>query len=811
MKTKALLLFTLLISAAITPALSQIKTDYQLTGSITDSTSKKALDYVTVSLKTEKNVPVKVALTNQDGSFAFNSLKPQKYLLSIIAVGYSAKTIAVDLSDSSQNKHNLGAINLVKGANKLKEVTITGDKPIMTQEIDRIAYNLQADPESKGSNVLEMMRKVPLLSVDAEDNIQLKGDGNYKILINGKPSSMMERNPKDVLRSMPASSIEKIEVITTPPAKYDADGLTGIINIITNKKVDNGYNGSVNLNERFPVGGPGIGGSFTIKQGKFGTSGYGGGSLYNSPSTTNTNNRFATTSSSTLLQNSLRESDSRSGYFGGELSYEIDSLNLISGQFNINGNHTEGNSNQHSVLKEDDVVKQNYRLLNGNTGTGRGVDAALNYQLGFKSNKNRLLTLSYRFFSFSNDQFSNLNVDESASYIQPDYKQKNKGQSSEQTFQIDYTHPAKKLTIEAGVKGILRDNQSDFRYDTLNTNGSFVTDEELSNKFKNEQRVLGVYNSYQYNLKDWGFKGGLRLEQTLIEADFISSESQLEKSFLNLIPSVSINRKLKNMTSLTLGFSRKIKRPGIYQLNPFVDKSNPNFHSSGNPNLRPASASGIELKFSKFKKGSFNAGLSYEFYNKLIMPISTLDLATNITRSSFGNTGKARVIGANLNVNYPLTKKWNLTINGQAGFGKVSAIVNDQHVENQGLMYYISGSTGYRFEKGWRINANMNMNGPNLSLQGTSNRFIGSSFSINKDIVKDKLSFSAAANNPFAKYRYYISETNGNNFTQESNNQSYLRSFSTSLNYKFGKLKTGLKKNKKGIINDDTGGGMGGG
>ena len=311
-------------------------------------------------------------------------------------------------------------------------------------------------------------------------------------------------------------------------------------------------------------------------------------------------------------------------------------------------------------------------------------------------------------------------------------------------------------------------------------------------------------------MKNWGFKGGLRLEQTLIDADFISTSSQLQKSYLNLVPSVSINRKLKNMSSLTLGYCRKIRRPGIYQLNPFVDRSNPNFESSGNPNLRAATASGIELKYSNFKKGSFNIGLSYEFYNKLVMPISILDAATNITRSSFDNTGKAQVIGGNANVNYPLTKKWNLSLNAHAGYGHVTALVNNVIVENQGLMYYVSGSSGYSLNKGWRINANMNMQGPNLSLQGTSNSFIGSSFSVNKDLIKEKLSFSASANNPFAKYRYYISETNGNDFTQESNNQSYLRTYSASLNYRFGKLKSSVKKSKKAIINDDTGGGMGG-
>ncbi|MBC8052261.1 MAG: TonB-dependent receptor [Sphingobacteriaceae bacterium] len=813
MKTTAFLLFTSLLVWIIKPAMAQTKIDYQIKGSVTDSTSQKPLDYITVNLKTEKNIPVKATLSKTDGSFVFERLKPMKYSLGIIGVGFKAKYITINLTDSLKSVHNLGVITLSKVSNKLKEVAITVDKPIMTQEIDRISYNLQADPESKGSNVLEMMRKVPLLSLDAEDNIQLKGDKNYKILINGKPSSMVERNPKDILRSMPASSIEKIEVITTPPAKYDADGLTGIINIITHKKVDNGYNGSFNINERFPVGGPGLGGSFTVKQGKFGTSGFGGASLYNSPATTNITSRHSVSSFTAAPQNSLiqsgtKKSDNRSGYFGGEISYEIDSLNLISAQFNTNGNQNDAFSNQLSV--STGKTEHNYRLANDNTGKGRGLDAAVNYQMGFKSNKNRLLTFSYRFMEYSNDQFNSLEVTNTDAYFRPDYRQNNESSSAEQTFQVDYTHPVKKLTVEAGIKGILRNNNSDFRYDSLNTNGLFTTDANRSNKFKNTQSVYGVYNSYQYNLKNWGFKAGLRLEQTVIDADFISTSSQLQKTYLNLVPSASINMKLKNMSNLTLGYSRKIKRPVIYHLNPFVDRSNPNFETSGNPNLRPASASGVELKYSKFKKGSFNVGLGYERYVKMIMPMSTFDSVTNITRSTPGNTGTARVFSTSVNINYPLTKKWNVTVNGQVAHGRVSAIVNNKPATNQGVMYYVSASTGYRLEKGWRLNSNVMFNGPNLTLQGSSNTFIGSSFSVNKDLVKDKLSFSASANNPFAKFRYFISETKGPDFSQESNNQSYLRTFNTSLNYRFGKLKSALKKNKKGIINDDTGGGMGG-
>lgn len=803
MKTYLLLLFCFLgVSIKAQKLPSGV---YEIKGIIADSISQDKLDYITVALRTNKDQLLKSAVSKSDGSFNFSNIKPGQYSVTVLAMGYRSKKIPVDLSDTTKNTKDLGVIYIHTAANLLKEVVVTADKPIIRQEVDRIAYDLQADPESKSNTVIEMMRKVPLLSVDGEDNILLKGDSNYKIFINGKPSSMMERNAKDVLKSMPASSIQSIEVITSPPAKYDAEGIAGIINIVTNKKVDNGYNASVNVNERFPVGGPGTGGSFTYKQGKAGISSFGGTSLSYTPQTQGLSSRTSTgTNSSSLFQQSSRESEGRNGYFGTELSIEIDSLSLLTGQFNINGNRSEGMSDQSSTLNGQNGILQGYTLKNINDGGGTGSDAGINFQRGFRNNKNRLLTFSYRYYGYENEQNASLQTSGRVNYDTPDYRQFNIGGTSEQTFQIDYVHPLKKINIESGIKSIHRRNESDFRFLSFNqTSGSFETDPGRTNRFNNTQDVFGAYNTYQYTLKSWGFKAGFRMEKTIIDADFITSGSQVKKEYFNLVPTVNINRKFKNMSSMNFSFSQRIQRPGIYQLNPFVDRSNPNFESTGNPDLHPMVGNALQLGYSRSKKGSLNIMLGYTLFNDLIMPVSVFDPLTFITRSSYDNTGRARLINTNVNVNYPLTKKLNFSFNGGLAYGRVEGMVNGIAVKNQGLMYNFSSSGSYRFEKGWRLNANMNVNGPNLTLQGTSNSYIGSSFSVNKDIVKDKLSFSASSNNPFSKYRTNRRETFGPDFFQTSDNQAYYRSFSTSLNYRFGKLKETVKKNKRGINNDD--------
>jgi ferric enterobactin receptor len=774
---------------------SQTNQPLQISGKIIDSVAQKPISYATILLKNDKKVQLKSVVTAKDGSFALTGLTAGNYGIVVIYVGYQTKTIPVMLGATSKT---FDQISLVPSPTQLKQVAITADRPLIRQEIDRISYDVKADPESKVNNVLEMMRKVPLLSVDGDDNIQLQGNSNYKILINGRPSGMMERNPKDILKSMPSSSIERIEVITTPPAKYDGEGLAGIINIITFKKADNGTNGTINVSERFPVGGPGIGGSFTAKAGKFGIATNAGGNLNSSPQLNNSILRTTQDNPTRLLQTGTRDFSGKSGYAGAELSYEIDSLNLISGQLNYNANANESLSMQNSVLNSSSALLQSYELRNNLEGSGDGIDAAINYQLGFKKDKNRLLTFSYRYYQFSNNQFNNVDVFNPVSYSLPNYRQDNTGGSTEQTVQVDFVYPFKKVVMEAGIKAIFRDNSSDFQYLSLTSSGSYVLDPSRTNIFNNQQDVYGVYNTYQFNINKWGVKAGVRAEQTEIDADF--SGTMLNKSSLNLIPSISVNRKFKE-SSINFGFTSRIQRPGINQLNPFVDRSNPNFESSGNPDLKPMKGHSIEVSYSRFKKLAVNAGLRILRGTNIIMPSAVT--VGNVTRNSFANTGTATLFGMNVNLNYPFNNKLRGVLGVMANYGIVKAEINGVQLEKQGLMRRAFTSLSYRPSKTWQASASVNYNGPSLSIQGTSNSFVFSSFSINKDFFDNKLSLSFAANNAFSKYRNAINYTNGPNFNQESYNQNYQRNFTTSLNYRFGKLKDSIKKNKKGINNND--------
>jgi outer membrane receptor protein involved in Fe transport len=722
---------------------------HHISGVIVDSLSQKAGEYFTVSLKKDA-VVIKSAVSDQRGKFTIAGISKGQYTLILGSLGYKSKQLVVKVDGDA----DLGKINMTVAGNDLNEVAVSGSRPIIKQEPDRITYDIQADPESKVLSVIDMMRKVPLLSVDADDNVKLKGTGNYRILINGKPSGILTRDPKEYLKSMPAAGVQKIEVITTPPSKYESEGLSGIINIITSRKVENGYNGNVNVRQQFP-GGPGGNLNLTVKQGNFGANLYGGTGLWqvDGLKITDIRNSRGTAVPSSLYSSGFQKVDNRWAWGGGELSYEIDSLNLITVEVNPYGGYNEQDLNQNFDIN-DGAVFSGYDMDSRTRYEWGGTDYTLNYQKGFKDKKEHLLTFSYKFFDSSEPQLNDVLFTNRMNFSGSNYKQENISKSKEQTAQLDYINPFKNLTVEAGVKAILRSGESNFQYLGFNADqGAYQIDPSQSNVYNNDQNIFGIYNTYTLKLKDWTFKAGARLEGTYVEGNFESTSSTVNTNYFNLIPSVSMNRTLKNSQSLSLGFTQRIQRPGIWDLNPFVDKSRPNFEYYGNPDLEATLSNNFELTYSNFKKGSLNLSLSYNFANNTQQQVFEFIEAENLTRVTSFNIGKARLLGTNANFNYPLTGKWNLNVSGNLNYIWLEGMINGVITQNSGVTGYANFNTSYKFEKTWKASLSFNYGAPDVMLQGQSNDYYFVGFSGSKDIIKDKLTLSTMISNPFQKFQ----------------------------------------------------------
>lgn len=762
-----------------------------VTGMVNDSLGQ-SLPFATVKMLDKKNNPLVTGITGEDGTFTI-SFKNRDTVAAIVVsiIGFENKNIPVD--HISRDSLDMGTVILKQSGSQLETVKVNAKIPLIKQQPGRLEYNLQADPDSKVKNMLEMMKKMPYLSVDANENILFKGSGNFKIFINGKPSGMLENNPSEVLKSIPANTIQRIEIITNPSAKYDAEGISGIVNIITTKKMKNGYSGSVNVNTRFPAGGAGTGSSFSAKAGKLGVSAFGGINTGRNPGTNYHNSQQ--TSVTRLFQKGRQSSKYNGAYFGTNLSYELDSLNLFTLQFNGNIRSSKRSDDQNSTLVDNGLMQENYNVQNNGQSDGNGMDISFNYQLGFPRDKKKLLTFSYRYLQYNNDVDNSVTVTDLQAPGTNHYRQTNDNGNKEHTLQLDWVQNIHAINFETGVKGIFRKNNSLFPGDVSGSN---------ANEFFNTQNILGIYSSLRFNLKGWDFQTGARVEKTFTDIDFTSTQTKVDRDYVNLIPNLSISKGWKDKHSIGFGFSQRIKRPGVNRLNPFTDRSNPYFENSGNPYLQPVVNNDVMMNYSYNKKIFLNIGLSYSFSNKIDLRVSVYDPATNITKNTYENSSKARRLGIDYNLNYPVTKKMNITLNGNFAQFFIEGYADAALVSNDLFTYNLSASANYQFEKNWQVNAGLDINSRNpAGLQNFTNGFASSSFSVSKTLFKKKCSLSAFANNPFSKMREIKTITIGKNFIQDNVNEVYFRSFGCSINYKFGSGKDAVKNTKRNIRNND--------
>ena len=676
----------------------------------------------------------------------------------------------------------------------IKEVVLNGKKPLIKNKIDGFVYNIQSDPESQSKNLIEMMKKIPYLAVDSNENILFKGNTNFKILMNGKETQLLNTNAKDVLKSIPANTIQSIEVITNPSSKYDAEGVSGIINIITTKKMSDGYNASINFGTKFPKQEQNAGFSLNIQQKKLGISAYGGGFLRNNPEIEYQN--YQRTSSNYLDQKGKTSGKANGGYLNVNASYEIDSLNLVNVQLGSNFSKNRSKDALNSYFYDQNLIKENNISTNDSNSHGNGFETSVNYQIGFKNDKTQLLTFSYNFNNYDYNLVSFSDINDVLTNSSNQIEQNNSNQNSENTFQIDFVKNIKKVSLETGLKAILRRTSSDYEA---------IPESVLnSDEFLNKQNIYGAYFSTKFTLLNWNFQTGLRLEGTKTNVNFTSTNTEVNQSYFNLIPNISISKAWKENHSINFGFSQRIKRPGIIRLNPFVNKSNPYFEISGNPYLKSVVNNDLMVNYSFNKKINLNIGLSYSFSNKIDLKVSTYDPSTNITKTTFENSSKASRLGVDYYLNYPINKKLNFSINGNYAMFFISGKVNDIFVENNLFTYSIYLSANYQLENSWNISSNLEITSKMpAGLQSTTNSFLGSSFSCSKSILENKLTFSFNINNPFNKFRKSFTETLGDNFYQNNYVRDYYRTFGVNVNYKFGKLKNEIKTTKRRINNND--------
>lgn len=784
--------------------------NYTVKGIVMDSVSNQTIPYVTVSISAleKPDVYMKRIASGAKGEFELTMKEAGKYMLYFESVGMKKETRTITIVPEQRNL-SMGKITMVSASTNLSEVTVMALKPLVKVELDKITYDMKSDPEALSSNTLDMLRKVPLVTVDGDDKIQLKGSSNFKIYMNGKASGMTTNNPSQVLKSIPASSIKSIEVITEPGAKYDAEGLGGIINIVTDHSL-NGLTGTVRGGAD-TKGGYNGGLYLSTKIGKFGLT---TNLNYNSQHYANQlfvseKENFNSLSSKYILQDA--NSDSRYKFYYGniEASYEFDSLNLVS--FTMGGYAGGGTSDDHgntyTLNANRDTISAFNQYTRGADGWG-GIDMSLDYQRSFKK-PDQLLTLSYKLSRTpnNNDNYSDLTgVKNYRSYNQHilfDAK------GDEHTFQADYTEPFNKMhVIEMGAKYILRLNNSVNTY--LLQNDSTLQWEPTPNipvnNLNQTQNILGAYGSYTLKLKKLSFKAGLRYEQT--GSTIILTDTNFYVNFHNWVPSVSMSYKFTETTNVRLSYNQRISRPGIWYLNPFVDNSNPFSISQGNPDLTPEVDHSFSLNYSYITpKLNINTSLFTSFTNNSIERVSK-SLNDSVVYNTYKNIGLNQNAGISFYGNWQPTKSIRINMNSNVGYTAMTTNDNSG-LNNKGTNFSVSGGGQFTLPGEIKLSMNGGYYSPRIMLQGQRSGFYYYGMSLNRDFLKKKLNISMNARNPFNETTNYTSTSQTADYRLNNSTTYAVRSFGLSVSYRFGELKNQIKKVERTITNDDVKGGGG--
>ncbi len=778
----------------------------KISGRCIDSISGSPVEYAVISIASgETGKVITGTITDNNGLFSINAIKYGTYKVIVNAIDYK-NCIKNNIVVNNQNSViNFGDILLVNNPTLLNEVTITSQKQLIENKIDKMVYNTERDITSQGGVATDVLKKIPQVDVDVNGNVELQGNSNVLFLIDGKPSVSFGNNIADVLQSIPASQIKSIEIITNPGAKYDAEG-GGIINIILKKSTAKGTSGTVSV-----TGGSRLeNGSVNIssRKGNFGASAFVSGNAQLLSKTNNSLNRISKDTVNNQLDNLIQTGNSnfnRNGFQTGiNFDWDISAKDNISTSLSYNylQNLNTGYFYQQSTIMDETgntLSGINSNNISDNSIHENNYDWNLNYKRKFVTKGQVLEVLLI--YSNGND-YSNYKqiqtILPSNSATSGSYGN-NPGFEKQMNMSINYTQPVfQHSIIETGAKTTIDNNESNSSIYLLNPSKELYNySADQSENMIYKRTIYSYYLSLTFKLfNSFDVKAGCRDEYTVSMANFSNSGKLDLKPYNTLVPSGVISYLIDSGQTIKLGYSRRIKRPNYPDLNPFINASDPKNITTGNINLEPEISNQFELGYNmNFKKGAnMNIALFYRGNHNDIQNyteyFSTYKIGDSIYNNVSVNTRKNMGLEANAGINFyvsvPLNNKLNLRSNISCFHRYINTGLPDGNVN--GFMYRLNVNGSYQITSSLRFELFGNFSSSKINAQGKMPAFTVYNLAIRQELFHKKGSLAFTATNPFNKYVIQKSIIAGTNFTTYTTVDFPYQSFGINFTYKFGKI-----------------------
>ncbi len=811
---KKIAIFCLLLCLNAVAIAQQVvkKGNGKITGTVNASENGQPVEFANVVLvDTKTGKPVDGVRCDDKGKFTLSKVVEGSYSIAISFIGYETNTIKNIIIAEKKNAVNVGSVKLKTSAKVLNEVVIEGQRHLIEEKVDRTVYNAENDKTTAGGDATDVLKRVPMLSVDLDGNVSMRGNQNITVLINNKPSTITASSVADALKQIPADQIKSVEVITSPSAKYDAEGSAGIINIITKK--NNLQGATLNVDAGVGLRGSNLGLNGNYRKGKMGFSlgGYGRASY-------NVKGYFE---NDQIISDTLnrQQADTRNNNLFGRYTLGWD--------YDINKNNYLAASIRYGVRNgksyQDDLTRQSYNI-DGNpfglaeirdtetTDESGNVDISLDFTHTYERPQRELSFSTQYSHNNRNNDFLN-KVYGVNNVIDSLIKNINNSTNQEMTVQFDYQSPVStNQMVEFGGKNILRRVTSDYKYFGGNgSDGNFVQMENArtANVFNYNQNVTAGYLSYTLSTKKaYSLKAGARYEYTTIKADFENPESGNPEipAYGVLVPSVNLAKKLKNGNALRLAYNRRIQRPSIQFLNPNIQASNPLSITVGNPNLDPEYTNNYELGYSTFIKSiTLNFAAFVRNTTGAIQSVRTAKGDTIIT--NYQNIGEENAYGLNFFANVNIMSKFSLNGGADVYYSVLDNNLSDPQYAASNKGWVATGRLfgNYNLGKGWGAQFFGMYRGNRVQLQGSQSGFGFYSLGFKKDFNNKKGSVGIAAENLFASSMKIRNELETAAISQKSVNEMYNMSFRINISYRFGKMGFDGQRprRKKSVSNDD--------
>ena len=775
-----------------------------VTGVLMDKNLNEGEPFATVRVfkagKSDK--PIAMFITDENGRFKQEVKGKGKYDIVFSSVGKDELRQTIELGN--ENPIDLGTVYVKDSETMLKGVEVVAQKPLVKMDVDKMSYNVAEDEDSKSNTVLDMLRKVPMVTVDGQDNITVNGSSSFKVYVDGLPNVMFSSNPSMVFKSMPASAVKSIEVITNPGAKYDAEGAAGVLNIVMNKQNPqaaqsmNGYNGTV----RASAGNKQLGASVFLN-GQQGKLSYSANVMtsYNKPG--NTTTEMEQIQDNGVSQILTSDNDLKTPFTMGSLSlgYQIDDMSALNLTAQVNSMNTKTTGTTYTTMGGAAYGSGfSYGSTTDMKMSRTSFSGSVDYQRFFNKEHTHSLGFTYQLnYSPATTEMTNNFLDTSSYIDLTNRYSENKDKTTNHIFQLDYSLPiGTGQTLNLGSKLQLHDATSDSKYYLKE-----VYDPSTSSEYEYKNSILAGYGEYVGNYGKLGVKAGLRYEYTWQDVEYrLGNGQNFSTGYGSLVPTASMQYNLGVGSNLGLTYNMRISRPGISYLNPYVDKSNPIALFYGNPDLDVEKAHNVSLVYNAFtQKLMVNLNLHHNFVDNAISQYSFYD-DNNLLNTTYGNVVKSHQTGLSGYVSYLLTKNTRIFFNGGVNYIDLRSTALDQ--KNSGWTADVMGGVQQTLPWNLKLSAFVISSTKSYTLQGWSSGFDLITASLSKSLLKDKLNLSISGLMGLNKGGNLNIETysRGKDFSSRNAVKVPIYGVTFTVSYTFGNAKMAQKQHQSRVQND---------